>query len=210
MRRVKRNPAHRLHRKMVWVVLAVVACLLLLEHQLRPVIASMAADQCRAAAAMAINSAVQEELAAQPHLYENLYQIQYGEDNSIRSIQTDAAAVNQAKAHLTAAVLENLQQLEQQVVRIPLGTLLGWQLLAGWGPDLCMRTVPSAFTTSEFSTRLESQGINQTLLMGTIEFHVEISAILPGYSATEQVTDEVCVAQMLVIGQLPQVYAAIS
>lgn len=209
MRRAKRKPVHRMRRKMICAALAAVACLLVLEHQLRPVIASMAADQCRAAAAMAINSAVQEELTAQPHLYENLYKIQYGEDNTIRSIQTDAAAVNQAKAHLTAAVLENLQQLDQQVVRIPLGTLLGWQLLAGWGPELSMRTVPSAFATSEFSTRLESQGINQTLMMGTIEFHVEISAILPGYSATEQVTDEVCVAQTLVIGQLPQVYAAL-
>lgn len=208
MRRAIRKPVHHLRRRVVCAVVLVIACLVFLEHQLRPVIASMAADQCRAAAAMAINNAVQQELAAQPHLYENLYQIQYGEDNTIRSIQTDAAAVNQAKAHLTAAVLENLQQLEQQVVRIPLGTLLGWQLLAGWGPELCMRTVPSTFATSEFSTRLESQGINQTLMMGTIEFHVEISAILPGYSATERVTDEVCVAQTLVIGQLPQVYAA--
>lgn len=108
MRRAKRKPVHRMRRKVICAALAAVACLLVLEHQLRPVIASMAADQCRAAAAMAINSAVQEELTAQPHLYENLYKIQYGEDNTIRSIQTDAAAVNQAKAHLTAAVLENL------------------------------------------------------------------------------------------------------
>ena len=206
MRRAKRKPVHRMRRKVICAALAAAACLLVLEHQLRPVIASMAADQCRAAAAMAINSAVQEELTAQPHLYENLYKIQYGEDNTIRSIQTDAAAVNQAKAHLTAAVLENLQQLDQQVVRIPLGTLLGWQLLAGWGPELSMRTVPSAFATSEFSTRLESQGINQTLHQIMLDITVEVTLLIPGGRAETSVTAQVCVAETLLVGEVPDTY----
>ena len=119
------------------------------------------------------------------------------------------AAVSLADGTVSGSGLTAQQvQLEQQNIAIPLGTLLGWQLLAGRGPEVTMRAVPTGFASSEFTTRLESAGVNQTLLMGCIDFHLEISAILPGFSSTETVRDEVCVFQTLVVGEVPQVYAS--
>lgn len=180
-----------------------------LDRQLRPVISTMASSQCRIAATLAINRALEEELEQNAALYQQMYQIQYGPDGAVAAVWTDSAAVNQAKASLTAAVLEQLEQLEQQSIAVPLGTLLGWQLLAGRGPEVTMQAVPTGFASSEFTTRLESAGVNQTLLMGCIDFHLEISAILPGFSSTQTVQDEVCVFQTLVVGEVPQVYASL-
>lgn len=209
----KISPARRRKKWKARLRLALAAgCLCLffwgLDRQLRPVICTMASSQCRIAATLAINRALEEELERNAPLYEKMYQIQYGPDGAVAAVWTDSAAVNQAKASLTAAVLEQMDQLEQQNIAIPLGTLLGWQLLAGRGPEVTMRAVPTGFASSEFTTRLESAGVNQTLLMGCIDFHLEISAILPGFSSTETVRDEVCVFQTLVVGEVPQVYAS--
>ena len=49
---------------------------------------------------------------------------------------------------------------------------------------------------------------NQTEHKLFIDFTVEMSAILPGYSTDVTVTDEVCIAQTMIIGPVPQVYAS--
>ncbi len=181
-----------------------------LDYQLRPVISTMAASQCRIAATLAINEAIETELIENSDLYKELYDIRYAPDGSISAIWADVSAVNTAKSSLTDAVLKRLRTLQQEKISIPLGTLLGWQILAGRGPEISMRAIPSGFASTQFSTRLQSQGINQTMLMGYIQFHLEINAILPGYSSTQTIEDEVCITQTLVVGQVPEVYAQIS
>lgn len=178
-----------------------------LDFQLRPVISTMAASQCKIAATLAINQAIEQELSENASLYQELYHIQYLPDGTISSVSADVSAVNNAKSHLTAAVLQRLENLKQEKISIPLGTLLGWQLLAGRGPEISMRTVPSGFANTKFYTKLQSEGINQTMLLGYIQFHVEINVILPGFSSTQTIKDEVCINQTLVVGKVPHVYA---
>ena len=115
--------------------------------------------------------------------------------------------MNRMKARLTEAVSNRLMSLENQDVAIPLGTLLGWQLLAGRGPEVHLQIVPASFVESNVVDTLETAGINQTQHRVCIRFTVEMSAILPGYSTSVEVADEVCVAQTLIVGQVPEFYA---
>ena len=64
-----------------------------------------------------------------------------------------------------------------------------------------------AGSTLHVSDSFVSAGINQTQHRVCIRFTVEMSAILPGYSTSVDVTDEVCVAQTLIVGQVPEFYA---
>ena len=50
--------------------------------------------------------------------------------------------------------------------------------------------------------------INQTQHRIFIRFTVEMSAILPGYSTSVTVENEVCIAQTLIVGKVPQFYAS--
>ncbi len=212
-RRHLSKPTRHFSKFKRWGILFCIISLLLfiwLDHQLRPVISTMAAAQCKVAATLAINEAIENELYENAELYEQLYQIRYAPDGSISAVWADVAAVNTAKSSLTAAVLEKLHHIEQEEISIPLGTLLGWQLLAGRGPSISLRAVPSGFASTEFKTKLQSEGINQTMLMGYITLDLEINAILPGFSSTQQVQDEVCINQTLVIGEIPEVYAQLA
>ena len=207
----KISPARKRKKWKVRLRLALAAgCLCLffwgLDRQLRPVICTMASSQCRIAATLAINRALEEELERNAPLYEKMYQIQYGPDGAVAAVWTDSAAVNQAKASLTAAVLEQLGQLEQQNIAIPLGTLLGWQLLAGRGPSISFQAIPDSYVNSDVVTTLDTAGINQTELRVFLVLQVEMTAILGGYSAEVYVENQICVAQLLVVGQVPQLY----
>lgn len=208
MRRAGPKNRKRKYRwKLAGVLLAAAALFAAVDSQLRPVVETMAQYQCRVVSVIAINEAVMDELEKMGDVPHRLVHLEKNVDGTVSNVELDSVEMNRLKARLTEAVSNRLTGLENQDVAIPLGTLLGWQLLAGAGRSIHLQIVPASFVESEVVDTLESAGINQTQHRVCIRFTVEMSAILPGYSTSVDVTDEVCVAQTLIVGQVPEFYA---
>lgn len=210
MRRKAKEPLpakRRWQLRLAAIFLAVALLLVGIDVRLRPVIITMAEYQCRVVSLMAMNEAVSTALLQESELCQRLTTVEKGPGGDISAIEIDSAAVNELKTKLTMAVTNRLLSVGKQEIEIPIGTLLGWQLLAGRGPNVRLQVLPASFVQSEIVDTLETAGINQTQHRIFIRFQVEMSAILPGYSTSVTVDDEICVAQTLVVGQVPQVYA---
>ena len=211
MRRRKRHrvnrKARRIFRLTAWA-LVIVLCLMAFDSRIRPVVTTMAQYQCRSASVGAMNEAVMEVLQSQGDLYNQLMNISRNADGTVASLSVNTVTENSFKALLTQAVSDKLEAMKKQPVQVPLGTLMDWQLMAGRGPDITMQILPTAFVQSNTLYTFESAGINQTHHRIYIQFTVEMSAILPGYSTSVTVETEICIAQTLIVGQVPQFYAA--
>lgn len=208
-----RRPAARPKKRVVLtrlflVFAALFAAFTVLDNRLRPVITTMAQYQCRVVSVLAINEAVMEEISSIPESERSFVTVEKAPDGTVSAIEIDSVAVNRLKTRLTDAVANRLLSVPKQDVSIPLGTLLGWQIMAGRGPDIPLQVVPTSFVQSTIVDSLETAGINQTQHRVLIRFTVEMSAILPGYSTDVTVENEVCVAQTLIVGKVPQVYAS--
>lgn len=212
MRRVRRRAAMPKKRIIFFRLLLTFAAALtafaILDSRLRPVITTMAQYQCRVVSVLAMNEAVMEELSRIPQEEQLLVTVEKAPDGTVSAIEINSVEVNRLKTRLTNAVANRLLSVPKQDVGIPLGTLLGWQIMAGRGPDIPLQVVPASFVESNIVDSLETAGINQTQHRISIHFTVEMSAILPGYSTEVIVENEVCVAQTLIVGKVPQVYAS--
>ncbi len=202
----------KLHKTAAFIRTAIMlaVCLLLLtvlDKRLRPVITTMAQYQCRVSSMLAMNEAIMQELEVNKQLTQNIITSNKNSDGTLTDVQLNANELNQLKTRLAQAVAERLSRLERQDIAIPLGTLLGWQLMAGRGPDITLRVVPASYVQADISDKIETAGINQTKYGLFIKFTVTMSAILPGYSTSTTVENEVCIAQTLIVGEVPQVYA---
>lgn len=184
------------------------AALIALDHEVRPVVITMAQYQARVSSILAINEAVLGELEKQEIGYEDLVTVCTDEQGMVTSVQTDAAAINRVKSQLTNAVSTRLAMMELEEVEVPIGTLLGWQIFAGRGPTIRFQVVPASFVESNITSTLESAGINQTQHKILMDFTVEMSAIIPGYTTSVEVNTQVSIADTLIIGAVPQFYAA--
>ncbi|MEG0911176.1 MAG: sporulation protein YunB [Ruthenibacterium sp.] len=210
MRAAKRVGFNRKTVQMVKIALVfalLVTGFSVLDARLRPVITTMAQYQCRVVSVLAMNEAIIEELEQQTALSEQLLLVGKDANGHVTSIMVDSAGLNHLKAQLTEAVSNRLLAIKKQDVHIPLGTLLGWQLMAGRGPDIHLQVLPASFVETTMVDKIETAGINQTQYRIFIKFTVRMSAILPGYSTSVTVENEVCVAETLVVGQVPQVYS---
>lgn len=210
---MRRTRKRCLKKRTVWLMrfglLAglIAAVFMLLDARLRPVIITMAQYQCRVVSTLAMNEAVMEEMAASPNMASRLIDVQKNADGIVTSIAVDSGALNDVKSRLTQAVAQRLLMLQKQDVNIPMGTLLGWQLLAGRGPDIRLQLVPASFVQANTESELITAGINQTQHRIIVHFTVEMSAILPGYSTSVTVENDVCVAETLIVGEVPNFYA---
>lgn len=179
-----------------------------LDNRIRPIVSTMAQAQCRIISEEAINDAVVEVLSQKSDIYDSLITVTRNADGKITDLTVNSVQENILKAELTSAVMRRLEGLENQPMRVPVGTLLGGHILSGRGPRITMQLIPAAYAESTTAYTFESAGINQTNHQIYFEFSVEMSAILPGYTTQTQIKTRICIAQTVIVGKVPQFYAA--
>lgn len=212
-KRVKRPPRQKMRasRKFLLAVLFLLALLAFslvsLEQKIRPVALTVAEYECRDLCIHTMQNAVNKTIEERPELYQELYDVQRDSTGQIVSVACDTLRMNQLQNDLEETLSKALDSLARAQLKVPLGTLTGVQALAGLGPELTVHAVPLSNVESRVESRFSSAGVNQTKLEVNMTFTVEMCALLAGAQAQTTVSSEVCVAQMLIVGQVPQFYA---
>lgn len=200
-------------RKLKWSVrlclymLLTILGILASDLKVRPLIQTFAAYQARAAATRAINEAVEEVLQQENILYSDLVTLRENSQGDIRAIETRVIEFNLLRAKLTRAVDNKLLAKEEQIISIPAGTLLGGSLLSGRGPRVTFKVIPAGYVHTELENVFSSAGINQTLHQIMLHISAEITAVIPGYSITTMTKLDFCVAETVIVGAVPELFA---
>jgi sporulation protein YunB len=194
----------------VWLlVMLSLAGLFWLDGRLRPMIKSIAAYQARVFATRAINESLRDQLNRDRVAYDGLVFITTQSDGRVSSVQTDMVRLNLLRAELTTAVSDRLAMLESQTVRIPIGTLLGGQVVSGRGPAVEFKLVPAGYVHSALSHRFDAAGINQTRHQIILEINANILAVLPGYTTATEVATNIILAETVIVGVAPESFTEV-
>ncbi|MDF3005769.1 MAG: yunB [Oscillospiraceae bacterium] len=190
-------------------MLIVFGLLALIDAQIRPMIKSMAAYQAKVYATRVINEAIGAQLTGNTVSYDSLVKVTTDNNGRVTSVQTDMVRLNLLKATMTDAASQQLALLQSQTIRIPLGTLLGWQLLSGRGPKIEFKIVPAGFVQSQLNHRFDSAGINQTRHQIVMQLDANIIAILPGYTAASEISSSLILAETVIVGVSPESFTQV-
>lgn len=190
----------------VVLISLLVASLISLNRQIAPVARSIAAYQCKSRFVQLMQAAVIENLKTLPAQYDDLYTIQYDKAGAIQSVSANTRLLNTLQYELEGKVNEALASSANTPIQIPVGTLSGLQLLAGRGPAVAVRAMPLSVVESRTESDFISVGINQSKLQVNLVFSVQMKSILANTSTGIQVESKVCIAEILIVGEIPQVY----
>ncbi len=190
-------------------VLILFGLLAAIDAQIRPMIKSMAAYQAKVYATRVINEAVSAQLTGNGISYDALVKVTTDYNGQVTSVQTDMMRLNLLKATMTNEASQQLSLLQNQTIRIPLGTLLGWQLLSGRGPRVEFKIVPAGFVQSQLNHRFDSAGINQTRHQIVMQLDANIIAILPGYTSASEISSSLILAETVIVGVSPESFTQV-
>ena len=197
----KKSKASYIILSVIVVIVFVVTCM---AHELNEHLAEMTEYRGREAAEEVITSAVDRTMRRFGN--KQLYSLTYDGSGRVVSAQLDANAVNSLKNILTEEVGRGLDELGENGISIPIGTLLGVPLFSGKGAAFELGVQQMGAVTSEFSSKLESAGINQTRLTVCVTVTVEIRAILPDGHTDITAREEHIISDSLIVGDIPETY----
>ena len=195
--------------KLLACAAAILTVTVMADAQLRPVIKTVAAYEAKNQAVRAINDAVAEELAAMDVSYGDLVRLDYGEGGEVTALQTDIVSMNRLQSGVTRRIVDEIVQITDQSIEVPLGSLIGGQFLSGRGPAITIKMIPSSFVETSIHNTFVEAGINQTRHQIMLNVNMTVSAIIPGYSVTSQVSNDICVAETVIVGLVPEAYTQV-
>lgn len=208
-RAVWTGPGPRIPPALVTLAVALIVAgsvIALLEAKLRPVVAEIASAQAQNTITAVIETAVTADLAALQVSYADFVTIQRDEGGAITALTTDMARMNLLRAELTAAILEALEGVDVSEIRVPLGSLFDLEPLWAKGPAISARSMTVGTVRAEFDSRFTSAGVNQTLHRVWLEVTVPMRLLLPGGTVEADVNTRLCVAETVIVGQVPDTY----
>lgn len=192
---------------LTWLVAAgVMLCAVrVTERALRPVLAAAARYQVRSQVTAAVEQWAARDLQERGVDYSDFVTITRNEAGEITALSADMAQLNLLRAELSAHLLERLEDSQLELT-VPVGSLLPLEPTWARGPELHLRALALGTASAEFESEFTSAGINQTRHRLWLELSVPVTVLLPGGGEELTVDSRLCVAETVIVGQVPQTW----
>ena len=197
----------------IWLtllVLALLAAVVSLLWHLKPVMTSMATARVSNLVNRIVSAAVNEAVENGSIDYQNFVIFEKDETGHITALRSNVAEVNRMQGQITDEILHRLSEVATSELEIPLGTLTGSALLAGRGPSIFVRMQAVGSASAAFRNQFTAAGINQTRHQIFLDVDVYMSILLPGMKTSTRVSNEIAVAETVIVGGVPDTYTYFS
>lgn len=201
MQRKKNIKAHRLCN-----IIAIFACISALlmfcfYRQLTKHMSEICEYKGRETANRLITDAIDKQLEGSNDEYIEIIR----DGNDIVSVETNSVAVNKLQNELKKSINEEFDNIKDNKMSLPLGTMSGITIFSGRGPDIGLQLHQIGALDIEMKSEFTSAGINQTKHRIILNVKVELSAILPGHSTDITVENDYLISETIIVGNVPDV-----
>ncbi len=188
------------------VFLILVGIALLVDIRIRPIIEKTAVYQSKVLATRIINDAVYSQLDDDDFNYNSLVTLSYNNENEVTSVESNMVNINKLKAKINNSVNNELKNIDSHDLSLPLGTISGVSSFYNQGPLIPVKVQPEGYVETALISSFKSAGINQTLHRILVNIKVDISAIIPGYTASGTINTDFVIAETVIVGNVPEAY----
>ncbi|WCK53812.1 sporulation protein YunB [Aneurinibacillus sp. Ricciae_BoGa-3] len=106
----------------------------------------------------------------------------------------------------TNRVTNTLDDMEQVPQTIPLGQVLGSNLLSQLGPSIPITLIPYGTVQVDLETKMQEAGINMVLITVVVVIQAKVKIVIPFSTEPAYVKSEIPISNALIVGNVPQFY----
>lgn len=181
---------------------------MLVDKKIKPTVLTIAEIKAKQIASKAINESIHDRISDDIR-YQDLYFIRTDSEGNITFMQANTIMMNKLAAEVALTVQQKMQKIgseDSNNIRIPLGNILGSQLLAQYGPKVNVKVTTIGRVTVDFYTEFEQSGINQTRHKIYLQVNTQVKTVIPFTSQTMPVQSTVPIAETIIVGRVPENY----
>lgn len=192
--------------KLIAIGMVMTGLLVIVDLSFRPIIETVNAYECHEMVSRVINDAVAAEIESENADYSKLVTLTTNADGEVISLESNVMNINKLKTRIAQRLEREIARLSEVNIEIPIGNLLGIQLLHGKGFCVGMTVQPIGCTTATIISEFTEAGLNQTLHRIVIEINADVDAVIPGYSTRVPVKTTIVAAETVIVGRVPNAY----
>lgn len=182
--------------------------LLFLHFQFRPIVKNICLNKARIVSTDVVNEAVLEEISESKGIYNEIVKLEKRESGELIGLLSDMEKVNKLKSKVGLSIQNKFSSLKESKIKIPLGTLTGIEMLNGIGPGVPLSLSLAGSVSTEFKSKFQDAGINQTIYQIYLYVQTRIGVVVPGCSCSEEFSTNVLISETIILGGVPRVYSA--
>lgn len=187
------------------MVFVFMAFYLLFGLVVNPVLVNTIELRAKAIATRAMNSSI-SDVIMNSIVYDDLINIVTDEIGNISMIQANSLEINNLSKDLNQTTENKIEEYGKNGVSIALGSFTGIPFLVGLGPKIKLNVSPIGSVFSTFSSEFETAGVNQTIHRIYLNVNANVGVVLPLYTKRFTTTQNVLIAESIIVGSVPEVY----
>lgn len=186
----------------IFIIAFTVAKLIL--DSILPVFDKLCEEKAMSIATIISNNKATEVMAE--HSYDELFTIEKDNNGNITMIKSNVIPINEIISDVAVRIQEELEKREDDIIQIPLGSITGFKLLAGKGPNIKIKIIPSGNVKTDLRSEFVAQGINQTLHKIYLQVDCQVTIVTPYDEISKEISNQVLLIENVIIGNIPSTY----
>lgn len=174
------------------------------SKSISPIFDNICEDKAKSIAINIINNQTVNEI--KNYTYDDLFSIEKDKNGNIQMINANIFIIDKITSNITTQIQGQLENNENSVINIAIGSFLGINILSGVGPTLPIRIVSSGKVDTDLKSEFISQGINQTLHRIYLQINCQVSILTPFKTIKQDIISQVLLSENVIIGQIPSYY----
>jgi sporulation protein YunB len=152
-----------------------------------------------------VNAVIADVMAEGEFEADSFMRFEKNDLGEITAVSSNMSRINALSAEILDRVVGATENRTLKV-SVPLGNLTGISLLMGRGPGVPEEIIMMTSSHVEFQNNVVTAGINQTKHQINLEVIVDIDILIPWGTESAQVVTEVMIADVVVVGKVPETY----
>ncbi len=173
-------------------------------NSILPVFDKLCEEKAMSIATIISNNKATEVMAE--HTYDELFTIEKDNNGNITMIKSNVIPINEIISDVAVRIQEELEKREDDKIQIPLGSVTGFKLLAGSGPNINIKIVPAGSVKTDLRSEFVAQGINQTLHRIYLQVDCQVTIVTPYDEISKEISNQVLLIENVIIGNIPSTY----
>ncbi len=204
----KKSRIHkRIRRYSIIVTVIIIVLIVLFEMQAVPFTLKCVRKQSKTISTKIIGNAVTQTLENFDFTYDDLANINYSDSGQVNSISANSININRVKSEVIEKIQNELDKQKQYSFSLPAGTFTNLTLISTLGPDVEITFTLTGSVNCKIKSTFESSGVNQTIHHINLIVTTDIVAISPNYSEEVKFKTDYEIAQTVIVGSVPSMYA---
>ena len=172
------------------------------DKTIMPTVMAVADAEMRAKAIEVVNRAIINEYSNQFN-YDEVIRVEKDSAGNIVMLKADTLKMNKIACDVALESQKELMKLGEVGIKVPIGYISRNNILSYYGPSITIKMQPIGHVETKYSSEFESAGINQTRHKIYVKVKTTVRVIIPLKSNDIEVTNEVPIAETIVIGKTP-------